>query len=167
MLIYDPTCPSCLRWTVKSGRANPGDPAGYLQTDGYWRVGRAERKLAHVLVWLFHNEVIPEGCVVDHKDGNRGNNKIENLRCIPSEKNYRNVKRYSNNQTGFTGVTIHSRDNAYVATWNPEGGVQQKKQFSISKYGEELAEFLAVEYRSSQIDLLNLRGFGYTERHGK
>lgn len=142
-------------------------PAGHLQAGGYWRVGRSDRALAHILVWILHNGEVPDGHIIDHIDGNRGNNKIENLRCIPLEKNYRNAKRYSNNQSGVTGVSLHSRDNAYVATWNPEGGKQKTKQFSISKYGEELAEFLAIEYRSFQIEILNLRGFGYTERHGK
>lgn len=36
----------------------------------------------HRYVWSFYNGPVPDGCDVHHKDGNRGNNAIENLECV-------------------------------------------------------------------------------------
>lgn len=61
---------------------------------GYYKVRLSENGMAsdymiHKLVWqLFgdSNEV-PAGCVIDHIDGNKLNNAIENLRCISLSEN--------------------------------------------------------------------------------
>jgi hypothetical protein len=46
-------------------------------------------------------------------------------------------------------------------------GKCKRKHFSAKKHGEELAFFIACEYREYQIALLNLQDAGYTEGHGK
>lgn len=37
----------------------------------------------HRYVWQYYNGPIPEGYVIHHKDGNKANNDITNLECIP------------------------------------------------------------------------------------
>ncbi len=58
---------------------------------------------AHRLVWLyvFGDWPIDQ---LDHKDGNKLNNKLDNLRPATQSNNKSNGKRYNNNTSGFKGV---------------------------------------------------------------
>ena len=40
----------------------------------------------HVAVWEFHHGPVPEGCHIHHKDGDRGNNQLENLECLDASE---------------------------------------------------------------------------------
>jgi hypothetical protein len=42
----------------------------------------------HRLVWEMFNGPIPEGHVIHHKDGNKRNNSIENLECLPKGEHH-------------------------------------------------------------------------------
>lgn len=45
------------------------------------------------LAWvLYYKEPIPDGMVIDHIDHDPQNNRIENLRCITSEQNIKNLR---------------------------------------------------------------------------
>lgn len=58
-----------------------GEPAGTLTGDGYLQSRvNGVKFYNHVIVWIMHNGDVPEGKEVDHKDGDRANNRIENLR---------------------------------------------------------------------------------------
>ena len=65
------------RRTVKRKRAE-NSTGRYLQVrsmiDGHRRCA-----LAHRLVWRHHNGAIPEGMTVNHKNGNKTDNRIDNL----------------------------------------------------------------------------------------
>lgn len=56
---------------------------------------------------LMHREILrtPKGLFTDHIDGNKSNNQRSNLRFCTAGENMRNRKKYSNNTTGFKGVT--------------------------------------------------------------
>lgn len=78
--------------------------AGYnmkltISRDGYATVGlsapgRRERTLrVHRLVYEAHRGSIPKGCVINHLDGNKLNNNIENLECVTNAENIRHAFR--------------------------------------------------------------------------
>lgn len=56
----------------------------------YFRASGADIKKGYGYLhrdkWEYYNGEIPEGHHVHHKDGNPGNNDIENLECLPGEK---------------------------------------------------------------------------------
>ena len=79
------------------------DSRGYLQV---WACGRLW--LAHRLAWLLMTGALPAE-QVDHIDGDRLNNVWANLRPATRTQNTQNKRRYSNNSTGFKGVTIEPR----------------------------------------------------------
>jgi hypothetical protein len=84
-----------------------GKLAGSPNNEGYWHI-RIQSKLykAHRLVWLLHNGVWPvKG--LDHIDGNKNNNVIENLREATDAENNQNKKIASNNTSGYIGVSWH------------------------------------------------------------
>jgi len=184
---YDETSPSGLRWkyTRYTGIAyhieivKANDVAGFLHPKGKnYRVGVTRGKLkhrlipAHQIVWELHNGIVEKGLVIDHKDGNGTNNRIENLRLVTNTVNNRNRKISTRNKTGKTGVVKitgkykNSIYYYYTAYWVDLNGKLKSKTFSILKYGEQQAFNLASDYRDNKIKELNKLGANYSERHG-
>jgi hypothetical protein len=174
---YDESSPSGLRWKKiykKGSTIKIGDIVG-SNDGGYWRVhALGTHYKAHKIVWaLLNNFENQDGLHIDHIDGNPSNNKIDNLRLVEHTLNARNKPKMKSNTSGIHGVcfqTVKTKAGnyveRYVAGWRDLTGKPRTKCFSVNKYGAELAEFLAQEYREHQIMLLNLMGAGYTDRHG-
>ena len=79
-----------LIWVVPTGhRAKAGRSAGVAQPAGYGLVAIfGKRYLIHHLVWLYHHgELPPKHLDIDHKDGDRTNSRIENLRLVSRTEN--------------------------------------------------------------------------------
>lgn len=104
---YDLLSPSCLTWKVTTSRkSKEGCFAGgsYL-SKGYSRVRyNNELYLAHRVVWEIHFGKIPEGFYIDHLDGDRGNNRIENLRLVTMSQNNKNTSKRSGTTSRYKGV---------------------------------------------------------------
>ena len=179
--VYDETSLSCLRWKTDrysggvcgvSGRklASKGDIVGNYRSDGYY-AGRLHNKsfLCHRVIWeMFNNYILPN-YQVDHIDGIRANNKINNLRLVSNQLNSRNRKMSSNNTSGRNGVGIKWNGSSWycVARWNDANLQEVSKAFSIDKLGIMIAFRDACAYRDKMIQELNKQGTGYTERHCK
>jgi len=105
-----------LIWRRNVGsRAKVGTVAGFVSTDRYRRIGyKGISYLSHRLVWLYHKGTWPEK-FLDHIDGDRTNNRVENLRSASRTENNRNVSVQKNNTSGFKGVSFMRRDNVWVA----------------------------------------------------
>jgi hypothetical protein len=110
---YDTSSPSGLVYARvdKVGRAarRLGMLAGSLDPKGYWMVaqrvdGRYVRRAAHRVVFELLRGPIPEGLEVDHINGERGDNRIENLRLASSSQNKHNAATRRNNKLGVHGV---------------------------------------------------------------
>lgn len=58
---------------------------------------------AHRIIWkMVHGH---DAEVIDHIDGDRGNNRPENLRAISHAENCRNQRLHAHNRSGVTGVS--------------------------------------------------------------
>ena len=79
-------------------------PAGCIGKSGY-RVIRVEGKdyRAHRLIWKYQHGKDPKE-FIDHIDGNRVNNNIENLREATKQQNSYNRGPQKNNELGIKGV---------------------------------------------------------------
>lgn len=98
-----------------------GRRAGYLDSNGYRKVlvdGRVYA--AHRLVWLLHHGVWPDKSL-DHINGDRDDNRPENLRLASPLEQMRNRAANSNNTSGVTGVTWSKSSNKWQATIKVEG----------------------------------------------
>lgn len=156
-------------------RVGSGKAVGSIDTDSRrglyqrWRVWHPVHKLmlAHRVVWELLFGEIPDGFIVDHKDGNALNNHKDNLRLVLIEINSKNATKRSDNTSGITGVgfrTIKGID-VWFAMWK-ENGKDRTKTYSCNKYGYEGAKQLAIQTRQTQLDRLRKEGEDYTERHG-
>ncbi len=105
LLNYDPTS-GLLTWKQRAAhRVQVGDVAGCPEK-GYWRI-RIDNKLhrAHRLAWLHYYGEWPKA-LIDHKDGNKRNNAIDNLRDVSKSINGQNTRNGSRkNSCGYLGVS--------------------------------------------------------------
>lgn len=99
-----------LRYDAVSGhfyRGSRSKPMGYVNAKGYVVI-RVDRRqcLAHRLAWLYMHGVTPKG--VDHINGAKADNRIDNLRLATHAENQRNRWISRANKSGLKGVYWHS-----------------------------------------------------------
>lgn len=80
-----------------------------INSKGYYQVTSTKEgnhnKMLHRLVWEDHYGIIPDGCVIHHKDGNKLNNDIHNLEIMDNfehnqlHKSGQNNPMYSKNHS--------------------------------------------------------------------
>ena len=103
------------RWKVMRGKARPSAIAG-TPSNGYIliSVDRVMHK-AHRLAWLFVHGRLPLRDL-DHRNGNRSDNRIENLREVTDAENSQNLRRpHADNRLGLQGVYAnHTRFSARI-----------------------------------------------------
>lgn len=76
-------------WKKSSGRARAGDEAGRITVHGYHEVSLDGRLyFGHSIVFFVAHGWWPDR--VDHVNGNKTDNRIENLRCVDAATNSRN-----------------------------------------------------------------------------
>jgi hypothetical protein len=150
-MIYDPTSPSGLRWRLnfEYPRAN-GKPVGYLdRSTGYWVYSSKVNLYCHRIIWEIFNGPIPEDMMIDHKDGNKANNNIGNLRLVTYSQNNINKKKYCAqkykgvylNKKGFMSrICVNGKD-VYLGTYPTQEEAHEAYKAAAIKYHGEFARF--------------------------
>lgn len=65
-----------------------GVPRGISHGSGYQRIFAAGVYMqSHRVVWMYAHGPIPPGHVINHRDGNRRNNRIDNLEAVTPRQN--------------------------------------------------------------------------------
>ena len=106
LLKYEPDT-GLLRWKVDaSHRIKAGNVAGWKDGDGYLRVTiLGKRYRAHRVAWALQYGEWPQD-LVDHKNGNGLDNRLNNLRVVSQSGNLQNLRAaYKQNTTGVLGVS--------------------------------------------------------------
>lgn len=137
----------------QSNRVKNGNSAGYNH-HGYIQVRIGDTKYyTHRLAWLWVYGYIPEK-EIDHIDGNRSNNNIDNLREVTSQENSRNRSKSNINKSGHVGVI-----------WNKNAS---KWQSYIKVCGEQI--YLGVfQDKNDAIVARKIaeREYGFHQNHGR
>lgn len=128
------------------GYSGSPNKAGYLRT-------RILGKLYynHHLVWFLHHGAWP--LALDHINGDRADNRLENLRICNQRQNMHNARKHSNNRTGVKGVG-----------WRPD---KQRYRARIVINGKEtcLGHFLTLEEARSVVEAARTKYHGEFTRH--
>lgn len=96
--------------TVRKGRGSKGGP-GYRQTQHGGVV-----VYMHRLIWEHVHGPIPDDLCIDHINGNRGDNRLINLRLVTPTQNNENKHHTSpNTSSGVKGVHVDKRTGKWVA----------------------------------------------------
>lgn len=93
-----------LRWCVRKKGVKFGAVAGSVNADGY-RVVKINQKpiMAHRIAFALTYNRWPAQ-LIDHRDGDKANNALRNLREASTKQNNENSKTPITNKTGFKGV---------------------------------------------------------------
>jgi len=81
---------------------------------GYCHVkvnGKPERY--HRILWVLINGPIPAGLVIDHLDGDKLNNNIDNLRLVSQRENLQNLAIHRDGR--LVGACFHKQHNKWIA----------------------------------------------------
>ena len=63
----------------------------------------------------------PQNAIVDHRNGNRTDNRMQNLRVASHSDNMRNRKMGANNRSGFKGVSFREKTGMWIACISLDG----------------------------------------------
>jgi hypothetical protein len=105
LLSYNPDTGEFI-WIVRPSKAvKNGDIAGVIDKRGYRTIGiKGKIYKAHRLAWLYVHGSLPTG-LIDHINGDKSDNKIQNLRDVFADGNSQNIRKPNKrNKSGFLGV---------------------------------------------------------------
>ena len=104
LLSYDPLTGEFTNIKSGKGRKPVGTVVGSAHKDGYvTSMIDGKNYLHHRLAWLYVHGYLPPADI-DHRHGDRANNKLINLREAARFENCQNDALKTNNQCGITGV---------------------------------------------------------------
>lgn len=131
-----------VKWKIKARSDMPaGSIAGSTTIEGYIEIQyQGTRYFAHNLGWALRYGVWPNN--LDHKDCFTGNNWINNLREATESQNKGNSRIYSNNTSGFKGVSLQN------GRWRAVIKVNKKK-ISLGMFDEK--EHAALAYKNAAV----------------
>lgn len=116
-----------------SKRIKIGDQVGYPFNEKYFRVNFKGKTYAnHIIIWVLHNGPVPTGFDVDHKDTNKQNNKISNLRLATHSQNQHNKNMNKSNPLGIKGLYKYDHDPKYIGMISFQGKIHRFRHFDRS-----------------------------------
>ena len=129
-------CPSSglFTWRRHQQYMLVGRVAGCLHRKiGYWVLQLNNEKIrAHIAAWVYVYGEYPGGDL-DHKDLNRLNNAIANLRITNKSNNGANRGPQKNNTSGYKGVFWHERLGKWFSQIRVRGELKYLGNFSIKE----------------------------------
>ena len=121
-----------LFWKVSKKRIKVGTEVGNKALTGYREFQcNGKRFYTHRFIWEMHYGKIPDGLQIDHINGIRDDNRIENLQLLTTKKN-------TQRRTDSKGYTITDGDFPY----NAQKGYKSKRHH-IGMYGTPGGAYMA------------------------
>ena len=153
--LFSYNCQGYLVRRIDHAMTKKGQIAGCLSGDSGYRVVKVDGALyrEHRLIWLYHYGVFPE-FQIDHINGVRHDNRIENLRDVTNLENHRNIKKRCDNTSGVTGVYYRPETKGWRAIIYVNG-----KAVGLGHYKEKVE---AIDARAkAEIK------YGFHKNHGR
>lgn len=152
VLEYDPAH-GRFRWRVARGCCKAGDEAGCDSGRGYIFIRvNGVIAYAHRLAFLLMTGEVPP--FVDHINGDRADNRWENLRAATRSENGQNMARSSANRSGVIGVFWNVSKNKWTA------------KIKINQRTQHLGHFDSIA-EATEARRLAERDLGFHANHGR
>lgn len=146
-LMYNPETGEI--WWKKRGAGRPFNrPAGSKNKDGYVKLNILGRiHLAHRVAWYLYYSEWPKN-LIDHINGDKHDNRIDNLRVASISENIANSILRRNNTSGYRGVSkvrsgkwracirIHGKQTVLGLYITPEEAAEKYAEAAKKLYGE-------------------------------
>ena len=153
LLSYDPET-GIFRWRVTRGKAKVGAVAGSGSGIGYKQITvDGEKYLVHRLAYLYVYGQWPVE-QIDHVNGIRSDNRIDNLRVVNRYEQRQNEKRRRTNTSGVTGVCWDKQNKRWRAEIKVNG---KRKHLGIFK----------TFYHAMKARRQAEKDYGFHPNHGK
>lgn len=132
---------------ISRGSAKKDTEAGYIAEDGYRRARvDGQYYYIHRLVWcLKTGKAVPDDLFIDHINGDRLDNNIENLRLASSLENQYNKFRQKNGTSQYKGVWFDSVKGFWKASIRLKGGRSYIGQFQTELEAAIAYDRIAIE----------------------
>jgi hypothetical protein len=127
--------------------AMKGTEAGNTNNVTGYRVVQIKGRFfrVHRIIYYLHYGVWPGDFQIDHMDGDKLNNKPENLRLVTNKQNHKSYREPHKNSTSkYRGVYWHKASNKYMARIRNNGKLIYLGLFTCEK-GAALAYNIAAE----------------------
>lgn len=125
LLDYEPKTGLFIWKFTRTNRIKIGSVAGSITEFGYRSIMICRRPyLAHRLAWFYMTGEWPKD-QIDHINGDKDDNRYENLREATRSQNMRNRDKTKRNTSGFKGVHFHSRS----SRWRVQIGIGGKLKY--------------------------------------
>jgi hypothetical protein len=159
LVAYNPAT-GILIWRPRGTKPSPFNSqfahqeAGYTDTRGYTCVViKGVHYLAHRVAYAIAYGEWPTGDI-DHINGIRNDNRLENLRCVDHRENCKNRRISKNNTSGFSGIRkMPHRRKCWAADIRVDG-----RRVYLGYY-EHLEEAVAARKVAE-------KNYGFHENHG-
>ena len=130
------------------------EKAGTLDGSGYVQTGiKGVYYKNHRLIFMMHHGYVPD--YIDHIDGDKANNRIENLRAASHSENLNNRKYQKNNTSGVKGVSYEKQ---YKKKW--------KGKISVDGKEMSIGRFETLEEAKKAIKATREKLHGFFANHG-
>ena len=144
---------SCRKWNARFA----GKRALTSDNGKGYKIGAVlgKRVSSHRVVWVMHNGEIPVDMQIDHINGNRSDNRIENLRLVNCSQNNRNRKKQTTDRLKKEIMGVNYRNDCNK--WRVSIGVCGSKVNlgTFERYEDAVKARVSAE-----------KYFGYDPRHG-
>ena len=138
-----------LRWKIDRPHCKKDSLAGSVNSEGYSQITiQGDNYYCHRIAYmLIHSiDTLSSEIILDHVDGNKANNRPDNLRLANKSTNGMNRGKQANNSSGFKGVSFRKDRNKWLAKITKDGKAQHLGLFDSK-------EKAALAYRQAASEI--------------
>lgn len=123
-----------------------GREAGAIEAGGYRVIKIKGRTFkAHRLAWLLHYGEWPSQRI-DHIDGDKSNNRVNNLRLATQQQNMMNQRPKATNLNGYKGITYQKSHQSWLAQLTVAG-----KNLNLGRYKDPADAARAYDAKAKEL----------------